>query len=193
MKKVFVITHPDVVIDPMVDITEWSLSPRGKARMKKLLAQPWVEDVRSVYCSAERKARDGAEILAEFLSLEYEVIKELGEIDRSSTGYLPREEHEAAARKLFEYPEQSNRGWETARDGQERMARAIETLVSKDQGEGDIAIVSHGGVATLYLCRLKDRPISIEEAPPGANGGYYYCFDTESKSLLHGWKRIDLS
>ncbi|MFC0389117.1 histidine phosphatase family protein [Muricoccus vinaceus] len=46
--------------------------------------------------------------------------------------------------------------------------------------EGDIAIVSHGGVGALLLCHLKGVPISRAEDQPGAGGGCVYSFDPET-------------
>lgn len=101
MRLVYFITHPDVVIDPEVPVPQWSLSEWGKERMKALLAKPWIQTIGSIYSSTEQKAMDGAKILAEYLTLEYEMVKELGEIDRSSTGYLPHDQHAAAASKFW--------------------------------------------------------------------------------------------
>ena len=56
----YFITHPDVVIDPAVPITEWPLSPRGRTRMAALASAPWIWRLTALYCSTERKARDGA-------------------------------------------------------------------------------------------------------------------------------------
>ena len=191
MRLVYFITHPDVVIDPAVPVPQWPLSSRGRERMKKLLAQPWMDSISSVYCSTEQKAIDGAEILAAHLSIGYEMIKELGEIDRSATGYLPEEEHTDTAKAFFAYPETSVRGWEKAVDAQRRIVRSIEGVIEGDKGEGSIAIVSHGGVGTLYLCHLKGHPISWEERQPGGSGGNYYCFGAQSKALREGWQPID--
>jgi broad specificity phosphatase PhoE len=151
MRSVYFITHPDVVIDPAVPVPQWPLSPRGKERMKELLTQPWMDSISSIYCSTEQKAIDGAEVLARHLTIGYEMIEELGEIDRSATGYLPKEEHAATAEAFFTHPEMSVRGWEKAVDAQRRIVRAVERVIEGDRGEGNIAIVSHGGVGTLYL------------------------------------------
>jgi hypothetical protein len=43
MPTVFFITHPDVVIDPSVPVSDWPLNERGRARMHALTAQPWVK------------------------------------------------------------------------------------------------------------------------------------------------------
>ena len=39
MSLVYLITHPDVVIDPDVPVPQWPLSARGKERMKKIDSQ----------------------------------------------------------------------------------------------------------------------------------------------------------
>ena len=185
MSLVYFITHPDVVIDSEIPVPRWPLSPRGKERMKKLLAQPWINAIGSVYCSTEQKAIDGARILAEHLAIAYEMVEGLGEIDRSSTGYLPHDEHAATAEQFFAHPDKRIRGWETAKLAQQRIVKAVKQVATNDKGSGDIAIVSHGAVATLLLCHLKGCQISLKEGPSGANGGSYYCFDVQSKSLIH--------
>jgi broad specificity phosphatase PhoE len=74
MSTVYFITHPDVVIDPAVPVQEWPLSERGRARMKALAEQNWMSGLRAIYCSTERKATDGAMILAEGLALSHSVV-----------------------------------------------------------------------------------------------------------------------
>lgn len=63
-----------------------------------------------IYCSTERKAIEGAAILAEALELAYSAIPELGENDRSATGYLPQKEFSAVVAEFFGRPEESVRG-----------------------------------------------------------------------------------
>jgi broad specificity phosphatase PhoE len=191
MGLVYFVTHPEVVIDPAVPVPLWSLSQRGRERMERLLAQPWVGGVSAIYCSAEQKAIDGAGILARHLGLGYEQVEALGEVDRSSTGYLPHEEHQALAELLFAHPDHSIRGWETARDAQRRIVAAVERILAEDAGQGHMAIVSHGGAGALYLCHLKGVEISRSEDQPGGGGGCYYCFEAGTRSLVHGWKLID--
>lgn len=191
MRRVYVVTHPDVAVDPKVPVPQWSLSARGRLRMASMLSQPWVAQVGAVYCSAEQKAVDGAQILAGYLDLNFEVVEGLGEIDRSSTGYLPRREHRATADLLFERPDESVRGWETARAAQRRMVGAVEAVLDRDPHGPDLAIITHGGVAALYLCYLKGVEISRSEEAPYPGGGGFFCFDAGSKVLVHGWKAID--
>jgi len=57
--------------------------------------------------------------------------------------------------------------------------------------EGDIAIVSHGGVGALLLCHMKGAPISRAHDQPGQGGGNVFSFDVPSRRLLSGWRRIE--
>lgn len=191
MRRGYIITHPEVIIDPSVPVPRWKLSERGRERMHKMLALPWIPDIRAVFCSSEQKAMDGAAILANHLHLPYTLLHDLGEVDRSSTGYLPREEHDAAARLLFATPDQSVRSWETALHAQQRFAAAVDKVVRLAPEQGDYAIVTHGGVATFFLCLLKHLPIRMDQAPQAVNGGCYYCFDSSSRMLLQDWQVID--
>jgi broad specificity phosphatase PhoE len=191
VRLVYFVTHPDVVIDPRVPVPRWPLSVRGRERMQRLLLQPWIGSISAVYCSTEQKAIDGSETLAGHLSIGYSMVEELGEIDRSATGYLPQQEHAATVEMFFAHRETSVRGWETACDAQRRIVAAVEKVIEGANGRGNIAIVSHGTVGTLYLCHLKGCPISLEEMQPGASGGNYYCFEAQSKALVHGWRSID--
>ena len=191
MTQIIYIAHPDVVKDPRVPVPRWPLSARGRARMAQMLSRPWVRAVGAVFCSDEQKALDGAAILANFLGIEYTIVPELGEVDRSSTGWLPEEEHAEAARRLFERPDERVRGWETARQAQDRIVRAVDRVIDLHDGRGDIAIMAHGAVGTFLLCHLKGVPISMAEAQPGRDGGHYFRFEAGTGRLLEGWTRID--
>lgn len=191
MTAVHFITHPEVLIDPAVPVPDWPLSSVGRQRMRAALEQPWLRHVRSVFSSAERKARDAADILAGHLGLSAVIVADLGENDRSATGYLPKAEFEAVADRFFARPEESVRGWERAIDAQCRIAGAVERVIGTAATVGDIAIVSHGGVGALLLCHLKGVPISRAEDQPGDGGGNVFSFDAATRRLLSGWRRIE--
>jgi broad specificity phosphatase PhoE len=89
-----------------------------------MLKQDWMPGLRTIYCSTERKAIEGAAILAKALGLPYSASPELGENDRSSTGYLPQKEFAAVVAEFFGKPEESVRGWERAIDAQTRIVTA---------------------------------------------------------------------
>jgi broad specificity phosphatase PhoE len=188
VSTVYFITHPDIVIDPAVPVPEWPLSERGRARMKAMLEQDWIPAVRAIYCSTERKAIDGAAILADALGLTYTAIPELGENDRSSSGYLPQKEFSAVVAEFFGKPQESMRGWERAVDAQARIVTAMTLILREAPSDGDVAIVAHGGVGTLLLCHLANLPISQDQDQPATNGGNYFAFDRATLHLIHGWR-----
>jgi len=191
MGIVHFITHPEVVIDPAIPVPQWPLSAEGKRRMGLMLRQSWVAGIRAIFSSSERKAMDGAEILAGHLALPITVIEELGENDRSSTGYLPQKEFEALADEFFARPQESVRGWERATDAQRRIVSAIDQLLAQSPTDGDIAIIAHGGVGALLLCHLMAVPISRGQDQKGGGGGNVFSFDPTNRSLLSGWRRIE--
>ena len=155
------------------------------------LAQPWVREITSIYCSTEQKAIDGARILAEHLSLPFQEVEELGENNRSATGFLPPEEFERVADQFFASPTASVRGWERAADAQVRIVRAVETISREEKSERAIAIVSHGAVGTLLYCHLAGVPIDRRWDQPPNGGGNYYPFTISPRAVHSWWKPID--
>lgn len=191
MTIVHFITHPEVAIDPAIPVPDWRLSDRGRARMRRLPERPWVATIAAVFSSAERKARDATAILADHRGLPVTIIDGLGENDRSATGYLPKLEFEAVADAFFARPQESVRGWERAVDAQARIVAAVERAIALAPAEGDIAILSHGGVGALLLCHLSGAPISRAADQPGDGGGHVFAFDAATRRLLWGWRRIE--
>jgi broad specificity phosphatase PhoE len=191
LRWVFV-THPNVVIDPAVAVPRWPLSGQGRARMRAGLRQPWVREVTALHCSTERKAIDTAQILATHLGLAFAEHEDLGENDRSATGFLPPAEFERVADAFFAQPQQSVRGWERAVDAQRRIVAAIERIASSTPADGTVAIVSHGAVGTLLHCHLAGRAISRQWDQPANGGGNWYTFTLRPRAVHSGWQPIDM-
>jgi broad specificity phosphatase PhoE len=190
MSIVHFITHPEVAIDPSRPVADWPLSPVGIRRVVLMLEAPWVSIVRAVFCSAERKATDMACMMADHLSLMPVIIDGLRENDRSATGYLPKPEFEIMADAFFARPDESVRGWERAVDAQRRIVEAVGRAITMAP-DGNMAIVSHGGVGALLLCHLKHVNISRAEDQPGQGGGNVFSFEAATRRLLSGWRRIE--
>ena len=185
----YFITHPNVVVSRDVPVPRWPLSELGRSRMRAGLRQPWVRELTAIYCSTEQKAIDGAKILAAHLSLEFQQIEELGENDRSATGFLPPAEFERVADRFFAQPEVSVRGWERAVDAQTRIVKAVERIAGNDNGV--IAIVSHGAVGTLLYCNLAGEPIARRWDQPPNGGGNYFRFTLSPRAAHSWWQPID--
>lgn len=185
--QIFFVTHPEVAVDPAVPVPEWGLSDAGRARLTHLVTQPWVPTLTGVVSSAERKAVETAQVLAEAAGLPVGVDEALGENDRSATGFLPPAEFEAVADQFFARPQESVRGWERAADAQRRIVAAVERVVAA--ATGDVAVVAHGGVGALLLCHLLGVPIDRRYDQPGQ--GSWYGFDAATGRVAHGWRRLD--
>jgi len=169
-------------------ITEWGLSEKGIARMQKLVEQSWVKSIDVVYSSEETKAVEAAEIVAKAINKKVNKVSDLGEINRSSTGFLEREVFERAVNYFFDNPDLSYEGWETATDAQKRIIdTVIDKIVPENLDKKKILIVSHGGVGALLISYLTGRSISRKEDQPFQ--GHCFCFSSTGK-MIHDWKEF---
>jgi broad specificity phosphatase PhoE len=190
MPNLIFITHPEVVIDPAVPVPQWPLSPVGRRRMERFVEHPALREVRSIYSSTERKAGDGAEILAAHLRAPTATDEALGENDRSSTGYIAPPEFWEVVDAFFSRPMESVRGWERACDAQARIVAAMQRI-ARTAPEGDVAVVAHGGVGSLLIAHLLGAESARDHAQPHGGGGCYFVIDRERFALVQGWRVID--
>lgn len=191
MTSLIFITHPEVVIDPKQPIPEWPLNPIGRARMERFAGLIENRDVSAVYASTERKAMDGAAIVAERLGMSYATDHDLGENDRSSTGFIAPPEFWEVVREFFGRPHESIRGWERAIDAQTRIVSAVSRIAREDETSGDIVIVSHGGVGCLLTAHLQKVEIGQESRPSHPGGGCFIVVDREAFTLKKDWRTIE--
>ncbi len=187
----YFITHPNVVISADVPVPRWPLSARGRERMSAALSLPWLKDLSAIYCSAEQKAVDGAYIVARHLGLSFIQREDLGENDRSSSGFLPPPEFELLADAFFAQPTESVQGWESAVDAQRRIVRAVTWVAENDASHGAVAIISHGAVGTLLYCHLAHQAISRRWDQPANGGGNFFRFSMSPPQAYSHWHAID--
>lgn len=183
------ISHPEVNIQPEVPIHQWSLSEEGRKRASQLLKQPWVTDIQVIFSSDEKKAAETAKILADGLSLTFQTSHALGEIDRSSTGYIAEREYNQHVQEWFAHPEAGVHGWERGVDAQERIARAVNDVITTHP-EQNIAIISHGGVGAMLIGHYKNIPIHPRLSQEKL--GSYFVYDLEQKRVLLDWHPIEV-
>ena len=191
MASLIFLTHPEVVIDPDQPVPEWPLNATGRARMERFAERLAGRDVSAVYASTERKAMDGAAIVAERLGLSYDTDKDLGENDRSSTGFIAPPEFWDVVREFFGNSHESIRGWERAIDAQTRIVNAIGRILREDETSSDIVVVSHGGVGCLLTAHLQRVEIGKESRPSHPGGGCFIRIDRDSFALTQDWRTIE--
>ncbi|MBA4011768.1 MAG: histidine phosphatase family protein [Phenylobacterium sp.] len=190
MATLYFLTHPEVIIDPAVPIAEWGLSDVGRRRMERFIGDARCQGLTAVYSSAERKATDGAAIASTVLGIPHVIDAELGENDRSSTGYLAPPEFWQVVELFFQHPDESIRGWEPARAAQDRIVRAVKRLVANEQSTGDILVVSHGGVGRLLAASLQGVEIGQEDRPAHPGGGCWLEIDRRTLAIRRTWQAI---
>lgn len=192
MAEILFITHPEVVIDPAVPVPDWPLNALGRRRIGAFAeALAAGADVTAVHASTERKAVDGGEIIAARLGLAVRQMHELGENDRSATGYVAPPEFWEIVAAFFGNPTESVRGWERAIDAQDRIVQAMARIAREEATTGDIVVVSHGGVGRLLMAHLQGVPIGAEDKPSNPGGGCYFAIDRAGFRLASGWHDID--
>jgi broad specificity phosphatase PhoE len=187
-----VVTHPEVAVDPARPVPQWSLSAAGRERLHRLVVLPWVRTAGFVASSAERKALQTAQAVAAAAGRDVHVEEELGENDRSATGFVPPERFEVLADAFFADPEVSVEGWETAAAAQARIVGAVDRVLDLAARtvppSGSVVIATHGGVGTLLQCALRGVPVSRSLDQPGQ--GSWFTVDTADRRVLHGWRRL---
>ncbi|RLJ60261.1 broad specificity phosphatase PhoE [Litoreibacter meonggei] len=186
-RRAYYLSHPQVRIDPDLAIETWGLSDIGHARVAGLIARG-LPDIGVVYSSLEVKALETARPLADALGCPLVNCAEMGENDRSATGFLPPAEFEATADRFFAEPDVSVRGWETARAAQARIVDAVQSALLDISG--DALFVGHGGVGTLLFCAL--RGVEIDRRYDQGPGGGGQVFDwTVGHKPDAGWRRME--
>ena len=192
MSAVFFITHPDVAIDPTVPAPDWPLNDRGRARMRAMVASSWIKRCAASLPAASAKRETGPRSsLTGSGSAATASSTTSAKNDRLATGYLPEQEFDATVDAFFAHPQTSVRGWEPAADAQARIIRAVEQIASQ-AGNGDLAIVGHGGTGTLLDCHLAGLPIDRRYDQPATSGGNWFAFNAVTRKLMvHGWHSID--
>jgi broad specificity phosphatase PhoE len=193
MARVLFVTHPDVVIDPATPVPEWPLSDVGRRRIEAFAEALRATDIAAVWSSAERKARDGAQILADAFGLSPRVEPALGENGRESTGYIAPPEFEKVVEAFFSNPTTSIRGWETAAHAQGRIVTAVTRIAASAPAHGATVIVSHGGVGRLLMAHLQRVEIGREDRPGNPGGGCLLVIDHDGERLRlgQGWRDIE--
>lgn len=186
----YYLTHPQVVIDPGIPTPRWSLSERGRERIAGALTKPWWRSLGAIISSDEQKAVETAALVGAAAGVKPQTGEDMGENDRSTTGFLTPDKFEAAADAFFADPATSWRGWETAIAAQARIVSAVDAALTAYARGAPILLVGHGAVGTLLKCHIAARPIDRSQDQLGG-GGNIFAFTLEDRRLLCDWTPIE--
>lgn len=145
---------------PQVDVDTpahlWRLRPEGVAAAGMLAARLVARYSPSmVVASPEPKATQTGSIIAERLGLAFATADGLREHDRRAAGFHARDEFAARMRDLFAHPDAIVFGSESASAALTRFAAAVDHVLAEGTS-GDVVIVSHGTVISLFVAKRAD-------------------------------------
>jgi broad specificity phosphatase PhoE len=189
------VTHPQVEIAPNIPVPLWGLSEQGRGRAMRFAGRGVVPKSAMIFSSGERKAVELAEILAGAAGATVITDHQMGENDRSATGFLPPALFEQMADRFFAEPGQSADGWERAVDAQERIVAAVRAALSSVPEGTPAVFCGHGAVGTLLKCHVGRRPIARTEDQGrhgDKGGGNCFVFDLEEMVLGCDWTPMEV-
>jgi broad specificity phosphatase PhoE len=153
VRQLVLIRHSQPEIVPGVPASGWRLSDTGRDRCRALADRLVAYDLAAVVASREPKAVETGQIVARALGLPFETAADLHEHDRPNVGLLADEEQfQARVASVFEHPGELVFGRETADEAHVRFTTAIANVMAQHP-RGNLAVVTHGTVMTLFVAR----------------------------------------
>jgi broad specificity phosphatase PhoE len=150
MRHLILVKHSLPAIDPTLPAEQWRLSDEGRRRCARLADHLAAYRLVAVVASVEPKAEETARLVAERLDLAYTTAEGLHEHDRSNVGWSSTDAFEAQVAWFFAHPAELVMGRETADLARARFTQAVNTVL-ETRPSGDLAIVAHGTVITLFV------------------------------------------
>jgi broad specificity phosphatase PhoE len=149
MARLILVRHAQSIVDPTRNPAKWDLDPAGFARLNALALLPAFADVTRVACSLEPKAIKTAAAIVQANGLPSpEQFLGLGEIYKAGVV----EDHDQVMDKLFaEAGRPVLPDWESAAAALARFRSCLAPLLASG---GNLLVVSHGTVLSLYLAWL---------------------------------------
>jgi broad specificity phosphatase PhoE len=154
-RRLILVKHAEPVVDPDVPPNHWELSEGGKVQSEVLAERLRRYRPAAVVTSEEPKAAQTARVVAERLSVAAAAFPGLHEHDRTGAPFGTQAEFELAARGFFENPSEVVWGRESAEEARERFTGAVGAVLARHP-TGDVVVVAHGTVITLFVSRFAD-------------------------------------
>jgi len=151
-RTLILVKHAMPALEPGVPSRDWHLSDLGRERCIPLATHLAAYTPTIIAASAEPKATETGQIIAARLAAPVEVVADLHENDRTGLGWLDSDELEATIARFFAEPDRRIIGTETADEAHARFASAVADVCARHP-HGNIIIVAHGTVITLFVAR----------------------------------------
>ena len=151
-RRLILVRHAPPEIDRTVPAADWPLSTAGAASAAELAGRIAHRGVTRVFTSVEPKAVGTARALADAWNVAVEEVRGLHEHERPEAQWMSREGFESRVRELFARPAECVFGSESADAARRRFTTAVMRLLPR--ARGDIVVVSHGTVMTLFVAEV---------------------------------------
>ena len=153
MRRLVLVRHAQVRLDPELPPQRWELTADGRADGERLARLDVFDGIAAVVTSPEPKARATAEPIAAAAGVELRVDPDLREAER---GAAPVDDRAAFVARVDAWLGGTRvPGWEERDFAAARIVGCIERLLAASSG--DLALVSHGTVLSLYLSWLRGQ------------------------------------
>jgi broad specificity phosphatase PhoE len=152
IRKLLLIRHSQSQQDPSIPASQWRLTGEGRRRCDDLAVRLAAYHPAAIVTSRERKAAETGQLVAERLGLPCEAAEGLHEHQREQVAYSSAEDFERNVVAFFERPNELMFGAETAHAAEQRFDEAARAVLAR-YSAGNVAIVSHGTVITLFVAR----------------------------------------
>ena len=152
MRKLILVRHSLPVITGEQPASQWQLSEEGRRRCERLADLLAPHRPSAIVTSTEPKAIETGQLVGERLGIPVEAAPNLHEHERPGTGLDTVEQFQAKVARLLENPGELVFGAETGDEARERFSAAVDDAMRRHPA-GNVAIVSHGTVMTLFVAR----------------------------------------
>lgn len=159
MRTLVLVKHSLPEIDPAAPPATWPLNDTGRHRSRRLagLLAPFAPAV--VISSPEPKASQTATILASQLGGDVAIEHDLREQERPQLGWMGTAAFEMVVVSSIDRPTDRLHGMEPAGEARRRFTAAVEHLIYRHP-EGNLLVISHGTVISLFAAPLLGVPTS---------------------------------
>ena len=153
MRKLLLVRHSLPIITGDQTASLWQLSEEGRRRCERLGELLAADPPAAIVTSTEPKAIETGQIIGERLGIPVESAPNLHEHERPGTDLDTLEQFQAKVARLLENLGELVFGAETGDQARERFSAAVHDAMKRHPA-GDLAIVSHGTVMTLFLAHV---------------------------------------
>ncbi|MFW6039141.1 MAG: histidine phosphatase family protein [bacterium] len=150
MRSLILVKHSMPELQADRPAAQWRLSEDGRHRCLALARHLAAHAPVAIVASREPKAAETAMILAKHLNRPCVLADDLHEHERTNVPLMKPAEFQASVAAMLAEPDELVLGLETARQAQQRFARAVNRVLDAHP-EGNIVIVAHGTVISLLL------------------------------------------